>query len=74
MELNRKKIKCCISSTKMEQEEISECGHYVCYDCIQKLRNTSCPICRTEPFINKYISESLLTTFRKIYRAKKYIE
>lgn len=38
----------CLEKVKKENIQHLECSHYLCKDCLDRLRQNKCPYCRTE--------------------------
>lgn len=46
---------CCVCYEKMPTSDALGCTHLVCQDCVKKLRDDSCPMCRA-PVKSKYLT------------------
>lgn len=54
-------LECCICYKIVTEECVSKCGHSICLNCIGKMTNLSCPMCRCN-LENKNITDVIKNT------------
>lgn len=52
-------IECCICYGKSDLKNILCCNHCICMECVTKLRDTKCPVCRT-PLCGKFVTSKII--------------
>jgi len=60
--------KCCICEEPISSNKGLDCDHFICCECLNKLRQTQCPICRKEisgKIVTDEILCRILTNFEK---------
>lgn len=59
-------IECCIClEERCRDDQLTECQHAVCIDCLNRLRQSSCPICRRDLVLNFNGKQRIMDNIKK---------